>query len=59
VASSSTEISKVQELVYELRVEQVMNRDVISISPNCSMRELEELLRIKRISGVPWWKTAP
>ncbi len=59
MASSSTEISKVQELVYELRVEQVMNRDVISISPNCSMRELEELLRIKRISGVPWWKTAP
>ncbi len=48
-----TEIGKVQELVYELRVEQVMNRDVISISPNCSMRELEELLRIKRISGVP------
>ena len=53
MSSSSTEISKVQELVYELRVEQVMNRDVISISPNCSMRELEELLRIKRISGVP------
>ena len=53
VDSASAEITKVQELVYELRVEQVMNRDVISISPNCSMRELEEVLRIKRISGVP------
>ncbi len=53
MSSASTDVGKVQELVYELRVEQVMNRDVISISPNCSMRELEEVLRVKRISGVP------
>jgi CBS domain-containing protein len=47
------EFSIVQELIYELTIEQVMTRDVISIAPNETMRDLKELLRAKRISGVP------
>ena len=47
------ELTKVQELVYELKIEQVMTRNVITISPDRSMRDLKELLRVKRISGVP------
>ncbi len=49
----SLELTRVQELVYELKIDQVMTRDVITISPYCTMGELKELLRVKRISGVP------
>ena len=49
----SGEVSRVQELIYELQVKDVMQRDVISISPQTSMREFKELLRLKRISGTP------
>ncbi len=47
------EFSIVQELIYELTIEQVMVRDVITITPNETMHDLKELLRAKRISGVP------
>jgi len=47
------EVTKVQELVYELRIEDVMKRDVITVPPHASMRELKELLRLRRISGAP------
>lgn len=47
------DITKVQELVYEMKVEQVMVKDVITVSPHSLMSELRELLRDKRISGVP------
>jgi CBS domain-containing protein/anti-sigma regulatory factor (Ser/Thr protein kinase) len=47
------EVTKVQELVYELKIEDVMKRDVITVSPTATMRELKELLRLRRISGVP------
>ncbi|MHB0857537.1 MAG: CBS domain-containing protein [Anaerolineae bacterium] len=49
----SNELTRAQELVYELKIEQVMTRDVITVSPECTMRDLKELLRVKRISGVP------
>jgi CBS domain-containing protein/anti-sigma regulatory factor (Ser/Thr protein kinase) len=48
-----TELTKVQELIYELKIEQVMRQDVITVSPDLSMYELKEVLRVKRISGVP------
>lgn len=48
-----TNLTKVQELVYELKVEQVMTRDVITCSPDNTMAELKEVLRVNRISGVP------
>ena len=47
------EFTKVQELVYEMKVEQVMTREVITIGPDSRMSELRELLRDRKISGVP------
>ncbi|HDP24702.1 MAG TPA: CBS domain-containing protein [Deltaproteobacteria bacterium] len=49
----SDDITPVQELVYELRVNEIMKSDVITVSPYFSMRDLMALLREKRISGVP------
>lgn len=48
-----TEITKIQELVYELKIEQVMTKPVVTISPTALMSDLKEVLRVKRISGVP------
>ena len=48
-----TELTKVQELTYELRIRDVMCKDVITVSPELSMHELKDVLRVKRISGVP------
>lgn len=48
-----TDITKVQELVYELKIEQVMVRDVITCSPELTMSDLRTLLRVRRISGAP------
>jgi len=45
------EITKVQELVYELKVEQAMTKDVVKIHPKKRMGELREILRVNRISG--------
>ena len=47
------DITKVQELVYEMKIEQVMAKDIITVSPHSLMIELRDLLREKRISGVP------
>jgi CBS domain-containing protein/anti-sigma regulatory factor (Ser/Thr protein kinase) len=48
-----SEITRVQELVYELRIEEVMTRNVITVTPQTSMAELREVLREHRISGTP------
>ncbi len=47
------EVTKLQELIYELKIEQVMTPEVITVSPGDSMRHLKEVLRVNRISGVP------
>jgi len=47
------EITRVQELTYELKVKDVMTTDVITVSPKETMNELREILRSKRISGTP------
>jgi len=47
------EITKVQELAYELTVEQAMTRDVVKVSPKSHIGELREILRVNRISGAP------
>ena len=49
----AVEVSRIQELVYELKIEEVMNPDVLSVTPQTPMRELKELLRVRRISGTP------
>ena len=47
------EITKLQELVYELRVGDVMKREVIKVTTSTPMRELRGILRDNRISGTP------
>jgi CBS domain-containing protein/anti-sigma regulatory factor (Ser/Thr protein kinase) len=47
------EVTRVQELIYEMRVEQVMIKNVITVSPDDPMSKLRLLLRDNRISGVP------
>jgi len=47
------DITKIQEIFYELRVSEVMTRDVIAVAPDTGMRELQEILRTHRISGAP------
>ncbi len=50
---AGSEVTRVQELVYELKIEQVMTRNVITVTPDCTIRDLKELMRVKRLSGVP------
>ena len=45
--------TKIQELVYEMKVGDVMQKDVITVSPQTPMSELRGLFREKRISGTP------
>lgn len=52
-SKSSLEVTKLQELVYELKIEDVMTKKVITVSPDDTMREMKEVLRVNRISGAP------
>jgi CBS domain-containing protein len=52
-ASNRKEITKLQELTYELKVEHAMTSKVITISPEATMAEFREILRANRISGTP------
>ena len=47
------EIKRRRELVYEMRVSDVMTRKLVTVAPEASMTELREILRTKRISGTP------
>jgi CBS domain-containing protein/anti-sigma regulatory factor (Ser/Thr protein kinase) len=51
--AQAKEITRVQELTYELKVEDVMTTDIVTVSPGDTMNELREILRVKRISGSP------
>ena len=50
---SKTEFTKVQELVYELKVRDAVTKNVITTGPETLMSELREILRSNQISGVP------
>jgi CBS domain-containing protein/anti-sigma regulatory factor (Ser/Thr protein kinase) len=50
---SDKQVTRVQELTYELKVENVMTTNVISIGLKDNMATLRELLRAHSISGVP------
>jgi CBS domain-containing protein/anti-sigma regulatory factor (Ser/Thr protein kinase) len=52
-ARQPLEVTKLQELVYELKIEQVMTKKVITVSPDDTLRHLKDQLRINRISGTP------
>jgi CBS domain-containing protein/anti-sigma regulatory factor (Ser/Thr protein kinase) len=51
--NKSAQFTKIQELVYELKVGQVMTRELISVQPGTKMSELRVVLRDNRISGTP------
>jgi CBS domain-containing protein/anti-sigma regulatory factor (Ser/Thr protein kinase) len=46
-------ISKIQELIYEIKVGDVMKRNVFTVSPRTHMSVLRIILKDKRISGTP------
>ncbi len=46
-------ISRVEELAYELTIEEVMTRELKTVAPGDKMEEVLELLRQSRISGAP------
>ncbi len=52
-AGPEIKITKTQEMVYEMKVGDVMNRSVISVYPNDRMSKLRGILRRNRISGLP------
>jgi CBS domain-containing protein/anti-sigma regulatory factor (Ser/Thr protein kinase) len=47
------EVTKVQELIYEMKVGQVMMKDVITVDADRHMSDLRALLHDERIAGVP------
>lgn len=46
-------ITRVEELAYELKIAEVMTREVKVVTPDVKMADLLELLRQARISGAP------
>lgn len=47
------EVTKLQELTYELKAGDAMTRKVITVTPQTTMAEFREILRAHRISGTP------
>ena len=52
-AGDARKISVAQILVYELRVRDAMSKPPITAAPADSLRTIQELMRTRRISGVP------
>ncbi len=47
------EFTRLQELVYEVKIEEVMTKEVVAVTPEITMSEFREVLRKHRISGTP------
>jgi CBS domain-containing protein/anti-sigma regulatory factor (Ser/Thr protein kinase) len=47
------QITRLHELVYELKIAEVMTREAVTVTPRTSMAELRQVLREHRISGAP------
>jgi CBS domain-containing protein/anti-sigma regulatory factor (Ser/Thr protein kinase) len=47
------EVTKLQELTYELKVDDAMTKEVVTVTPQMTMAEFREVLRTHRISGTP------
>lgn len=41
------------ELLFKLKVKDVMTSEIITVSPSATMREIQQLMKTKRITGVP------
>jgi CBS domain-containing protein/anti-sigma regulatory factor (Ser/Thr protein kinase) len=50
---SAQRITKTQEMIYEMKVGEVMTKNVITVRPENRMSELREILQHNRISGLP------
>jgi CBS domain-containing protein/anti-sigma regulatory factor (Ser/Thr protein kinase) len=48
-----SEVFKAQELVYELKIGDIMTRKLVTAEPGLTMREVKSILRDRRISGMP------
>ena len=46
-------ITRVEELAYELKIAEVMTRDIKTVDPTTKMAEVLELFRVNQISGAP------
>jgi len=51
--NDAQDITRIEELSYDLRIFEVMSREVFTLAPSQTIRDGLELLRIKRISGAP------
>lgn len=49
----ATNITRVEELTYELKIEEVMTKNLSVVSPDLKMEEILETFRQRRISGAP------
>ena len=47
------EINRVEELSYDLKIHEVMSKDLHTARPEMSLSDMLEMLRINRISGAP------
>jgi CBS domain-containing protein/anti-sigma regulatory factor (Ser/Thr protein kinase) len=47
------DISIVSELLYQFKVRDVMTRDVYTVGPDNTLRDVQKVMREKKISGVP------
>ena len=52
-ANKNPQFTKIQELVYELKVAEVMTTNLITVSSDTMMSKLRSILRDNRISGTP------
>ena len=46
-------ITRAEELAYELKIREVMTRNVQTLEPEMKMKDVVELFRQRRISGAP------
>ena len=51
--TQKAQFTKTRELVYEMKVNEVMTKNVAMVEPEMRMSELRQILRSKRISGTP------
>ena len=47
------EVTKLQELTYELKVSDAMTREVFTVTPETTMARVREIMREHRVSGLP------
>ncbi len=50
---TAKDITRVEELAYDIRIGEVMTSDVQALTPDAPMSDLLELMRTSRISGAP------